>query len=116
MIGVKSGLCAVTLMLPLALGGCAGALLIGGLAGAAGAGYAAAQDRGVGGAASDLQIETNVESAFATAEPALKDGITTTVYQGKVLLAGTVPTSQVKTRAVEVVSRVSGFQALRDNI
>ena len=59
MIGLKSALCLAMLMLPLALGGCAGVLLVGGLAGVAGGGYAAAQERGVGGAVSDLQIETN---------------------------------------------------------
>ena len=55
--------------LPLTLGGCAGALLVGALAGAAGGGYAAAQERRVEGAVSDLQIETNIESAFAAADP-----------------------------------------------
>jgi osmotically-inducible protein OsmY len=84
MVGLKLGLCLAMLMLPLALGGCAGALLVGGLAGVAGGGYAAAQERGIGGAVSDLQIETNVESAFAAIDPGLKDGITTTVYQGRV--------------------------------
>src|SRR5438045_233845 len=116
MIGLKSALCFATLTLPLALGGCAGALLVGGLAGVAGGGYAAAQERGVGGAVSDLQIETNVESVFAATDPGLKDGITTTVYQGRVLLTGTVPTPQMKTRAVEVASRVSGINALYDDI
>jgi osmotically-inducible protein OsmY len=98
------------------LGGCAGALLVGGLAGVAGGGYAAAQERGIGGAVSDLQIETNVESAFAAIDPGLKDGITTTVYQGRVLLTGTVPTPQMKMRAVEVASRVSGIKALYDDV
>ena len=116
MIGLKSALCFATLTLPLALGGCAGALLVGGLAGLAGGGYAAAQERGVGGAVSDLQIETNVESAFAAIDPGLKDGITTTVYQGRVLLTGTVPTPQMKMRAVEVASRVSGIKALYDDV
>jgi len=78
--------------LPLTLGGCAGALLVGALAGATGGGYAAAQERGVDGAVSDLQIETNLESAFAAADPGLNKGITTTVYQGRVLLAGAVAT------------------------
>jgi osmotically-inducible protein OsmY len=112
MVGLKLGLCLITLTLPLALGGCAGALLVGGLAGLAGGGYAAAQERGVGGAVSDLQIETNIESVFAASDPGLKDGITTTVYQGRVLLTGTVPTPQKKTRAVEVASGVSGIKAL----
>ena len=116
MVGLKLGLCLITLTLPLAFGGCAGALLVGGLAGVAVGGYAAAQERGVGGAVSDLPIETNVESAFAAIDPGLKDGITTTVYQGRVLLTGTVPTPQMKTRAVEVASRVSGIKALYDDI
>ena len=102
--------------LSLTLGGCAGALLVAGIAGAAGSGYAAAQERGVDGAASDLQVETNVESAFAALGPGLKDGITTTVYQGRVLLAGTVPTPEMKTRASEIASRVSGVKALYDNV
>src|SRR5207248_3361577 len=116
MVGLKLGLCLITLTLPLALGGCAGALLVGGLAGVAGDGYAAAQERGVGGAVSDLQIETTIESAFVAADPALRDGITTTVYQGRILLTGTVPTPQMKTRAVEVAGRVSGIKALYDDI
>jgi osmotically-inducible protein OsmY len=102
--------------LPLTLGGCAGALLVGALAGAAGGGYAASQERGLGGAASDLQVETNIESAFAAAGPGLNDGITTTVYQGRVLLAGTVPTAEMKTRASEIASRVAGVKALYDNV
>src|SRR5947207_13714232 len=116
MVGLKLGLCVIAVTLPLAFGGCAGALLVGGLAGVAGGGYAAAQERGVAGAVSDLQIETNVESVFAATHPGLKDGITTTVYQGRVLLTGTVPTPQMKTRAVEVASRVSGIKSLYDDI
>src|SRR5438067_586815 len=116
MVGLKLGLCLITLTLPLAFGGCAGALLVGGLAGVAVGGYAAAQERGVAGAVSDLHIETNVESVFAATHPALRDGITTTVYQGRILLTGTVPTPQMKTRAVEVAGRVSGIKALYDDI
>jgi len=102
--------------LPLTLGGCAGALLVGALAGAAGGGYAAAQERGVNGAVSDLEIETNLESAFAAADPRLNEGITTTVYQGRVLLAGTVAMPQMKASAVEIASRVSGITALYDDV
>src|SRR5438477_5860726 len=116
MIGLKSALCFATLTLPLALGGCAGALLVGGLAGLAGGGYAPAQESGVRGARSDLPTQTPIESAFAAIEPRLKDGVTTTVYQGRVLLAGTVATPQMKTRAVEVASGASGIKALYDNI
>ena len=116
MVGLKLGLCLAMLMLPLALGGCAGALLVGALAGAAGGGYAAAQERGVNGAVSDLEIETNLESAFAAADPGLNEGITTTVYQGRVLLAGTVAMPQMKASAVEVTSGASGIKALYDDV
>ena len=102
--------------LPLTLGGCAGAMLVGALAGAAGGGYAAAQERGVDGAVSDLQIETKLESAFAAADPGLNEGITTTVYQGRVLLAGTVATPQMKASAAEIASHVSGIKALYDDV
>ena len=116
MVLLKSGLRLAMLTLPLALGGCAGVLLVGGLAGVAGGGYATAQERGLGGALSNLQIETNVESAFAAIDLGLKDSVTTTVYQGRVLLTGTVPTPQMKLRAVEGASRVSGINALYDDI
>src|SRR5947208_10078933 len=116
MSGLNSMLCIAIAGLPLTLGGCAGALLVGALAGAAGGGYAAVQERGVNGAVSDLQIETNIESAFAAAEPGFNEGITTTVYQGRVLLAGTVATPQMKASAVEIASRVSGIKALYDDV
>jgi len=45
-----------------------------------------------------LQIETDVEVAFAGIDPRLKEGITTTVYDGRVLLAGRVGTPQMKRR------------------
>jgi len=62
------------LVLPIALSGCAGALIVGGLAAAGTGGYAAGQERGIGGAVSDLQIETDVEVAFAGTGPGLKEG------------------------------------------
>lgn len=102
--------------LPLLLDGCAGALLLGGLAGAAGGGYAAAQERGVGGAVSDLQMEAEIETAFAAAGPGLKEGITTTVYTGQVMLTGQVATPEMKARASQVASRVSGVKALYDQV
>src|SRR5882762_11223261 len=59
--GIMSRLtCVVCLVLPIALSGCAGALIVGGLAAAGTGGYAAGQERGIGGAVSDLQIETDV--------------------------------------------------------
>src|SRR5438270_8857145 len=105
---------ALPVALPLALGGCAGALIVGGLAAAGGGGYAAAQERGVEGAVTDFEIERDVDGAFVTAGPGLKEGITTTVYQGRVLLTGRVATPEMKARAMQVASRVPGIRALYD--
>ena len=102
--------------LPLALSGCAGALLVGGLAAAGAGGYAAGHERGIGGAVSDLQIETDVENALASTGPGLHEGVTTTVFQGRVLLTGQVATPRMKASTVEVVSRVPGVGALYDQI
>jgi hypothetical protein len=51
---VMLGIVGIVVM-PLTLGGCAGAMLVGALAGAADGGYAAAQERGVNGAVSDCR-------------------------------------------------------------
>lgn len=104
------------LMLPAGVSGCAGVLVVGGLAAAGSGGYAAGQERGVGGAVSDFQLQTDIERAFVASGPGLQDDITTTVYQGRVLLTGHVPTPDMKARASQVASRLSGVRALYDEI
>jgi osmotically-inducible protein OsmY len=106
------GLC----LLPAMLGGCAGVLVVGGLAAAGSGGYAAGQERGVGGAVTDFQLQTDIERGFVAAAPGLQDGITTTVYQGRVLLTGHVATPDMKARAAQVASRTPGVQALYDEV
>ncbi len=112
---LNSMLCVICIVaLPTMLGGCAGVLVVGGLAAAGGGGYAAAQERGVGGAVGDFEIQTDVERAFVDAGPGLQEGITTTVYQGRVMLTGRVATPDMKARAVQVAGRVPGVKALYD--
>src|ERR1700730_9910136 len=101
--------------LPVMLDGCAGALIVGGLS-RRGGGYAAAQERGVSGAVSDFQIQTDMERAFVNAGPGLQEGVITTVYQGRVLLTGRVATPDMKARATQVAGRVSGVRALYDEV
>ena len=114
---LNSILCVICIMaLPMMLGGCAGALIVGGLAAAGGSGYAAAQERGVGGAVGDLDIQTDIERAFVDNGPGLQEGITTTVYQGRVMLTGRVATPDMKARAVQVAGRVAGVKALYDEV
>jgi osmotically-inducible protein OsmY len=103
------------LAMPLALGGCAVAL-VGGLAAAGGVGYAAGQERGVGGAASDFTIKTNIEKAFTQTDPRLQIGITTNVYNGRVLLTGHVASPGMKATAEQIAGRVPGVRALYDEL
>ena len=107
---------ALACTLPAALGGCAGALVVGGLAAAAGGGYAAGQERGLNGAVDDFTIKTNVERALVAADPRLQPGITTTVYEGRVLLTGRVPTPQMKAEAEQATARVANVRALYNEL
>ena len=92
------------LMLPLSLGGCAGAIVVGGLA-AAGGGYVAGQERGVDGLASDFAIRTDIIKELAETDRKLEARITTTVYNGRVLLTGQVPTPEMKTAVGQIAGR-----------
>ena len=101
--------------LPLALGGC-GALVVGGLAVAAGGGYVAAQERGADGAATDFAVKTDIAKAFTAADPRLQTGITTTLYQGRVLLTGRVEAPELKAQAVQIAGRTHDVRAVYDEI
>ena len=106
---------ALGLGLTSALGGCPLAI-VGGLAAAGGAGYAANQERGVGGTAHDFSIKTNVQSAWIKADPAMQADLNVTVYEGRTLLTGTAPTPEMKAQAQEVASRVPGVRTVYNEI
>jgi osmotically-inducible protein OsmY len=103
------------LTLPIALGGCPVAI-VGGLAAAGGAGYAANQERGVGGAVGDFTIKTNIQNAWLQANPKLEGNPTVTVYEGRVLLTGIAPTPDMKARAQQLASGVKGVRAVYNEI
>jgi osmotically-inducible protein OsmY len=106
---------ALGLGLTSALGGCALAI-VGGLAAAGGAGYAADQERGVGGTAKDFSIKTDVQSAWIKADPAMQADLNVTVYEGRTLLTGIAPTPEMKAQAQEIASRVSGVRTVYNEI
>src|SRR6266404_146202 len=83
-----------TLALPIALGGCPVAI-VGGLAAAGGAGYAANQERGVTGTVDDFTV---------------------TVYEGRTLLTGMAPNPELKAQAKEIASRIPGVRTIYDEI
>jgi len=105
----------LSLGLTFSLGGCP-ALIVGGLVAAGGAGYAANQERGVNGTANDFAIKTDVETAWAKAEPELPANLNVTVYEGRSLLTGTAATPQVKAEAGDIAGRVPGVRAVYDEI
>jgi osmotically-inducible protein OsmY len=106
---------AFTAALPIALGGCPVAI-VGGMAAAGGAGYAANQERGVGGTFDDLTIKTNIQNAWLQTNPLMQRDFNVTVYQGRTLLTGTSPNPEMKAQAKEVASRVPGVSAVYDEI
>ncbi len=102
--------------LPMALGGCAGALVVGGLAAAGGAGYAANQERGLGVAVDDFSLKSDVEKALIMADPQLQSAVTTTVYDGRVLLTGRVATQQVRMAAEQAAGRTHDVRAVYNEL
>ena len=114
-IGSLAGL-AVVLTLPLVMGGCAGALVVGGVAAAAGGGYAAGQERGVAGTVDDLTIKNDIDAALMKQDPMLQAAVSTTVYGGRVLLTGRVPTPEMKAAAAQIASRTHDVRAVYDEV
>jgi osmotically-inducible protein OsmY len=103
------------LALPIALGGCPLAI-VGGLAGAGGAGYAANQERGVGGTVNDFKIKTDIQSAWLHANPLMQGDFNVTVYEGRVLLTGNAPTPELKAEAQQLASGVPGVRTVYNEI
>jgi osmotically-inducible protein OsmY len=102
--------------MPLALQGCAGLLLVGGLGAAGGAGYAAAQERGVDGTVNDFTIKTNIANQLIATDPELQKGVTTSVYSGRVLLTGRLPTEQMKIAAAAIAGRTPNVRGVYNEI
>ena len=106
--------------LPLALALCGGLCgcplaIVGGLAGAGGAGYAANQERGAGGAAGDVWTTSHVKSALYSADPQL-GSIGVSVYEGRTLLTGTATTPQLKAEAGNIAQRTPGVRVVYNEI
>jgi len=100
--------------LPMMLGGCPLAI-VGGLGAAGGAGYAANDERGVHGSSDDFAIKSNIQKAWAQANPLLET-LNINVYEGRVLLTGAAPTPESKAQAAEIAGRVPGVRAVYNEI
>ena len=106
---------AASLALPLVLGGCPLAI-VGGVAAAGGAGYAANQERGAGGTFDDFKTKTDIQSAWLHANPAIQSDCSVTVYEGRALLTGQVPIAETKAEAQRLASGVKGVRTVYNEI
>jgi osmotically-inducible protein OsmY len=102
---------ASTLLLSPCLAGCAVAV-VGGVAAAGGAGYEAAQERGVNGTYDDINLTATINNHLNNQY----GNITTTVYGGNVLLTGSSPSPQAKAQAEQIARATPGVRALYDEI
>ena len=107
---------AAVLGLPLALGGCIGAVVVGGMAAAAGGGYVVGQERGADGLARDFAITTDLRQKLEKTDPKLAAAVTVTVYDGRVLLTGQVPAPEMKMAAGRLAREDSRVRAVYDEI
>lgn len=107
---------AIVLAAPLTLGGCVGALVVGGMAAAGGAGYEAASERGVNGSYDDYSIKSGIQNAWNNAGPNYFNGFTVTVYDRDALLTGDAQDEEMKRRAFELASQVPGIRHVYNEI
>ena len=94
------------------LSGCVGLALTG----AASAGIAASEERGVGGALTDTRIRADINSKWLNASMDMLQKLELTVQEGRVLLTGTVPTPEMRVDAVKLVWQVEGVREVINEV
>jgi len=94
------------------LGGCAGAVV----GGAAAVGTAAYQERGVQGVARDLATATKVRTELLNAGEAYIAGVGVEVYEGRVLLTGTLATEAMRANAASLAWKTEGVKDVINEI
>lgn len=97
------------------LSGCPLAI-VGGVAAAGGAGYAANQERGVQGTVNDFTIKTNIQNAWMKTDPKLPAGLDIKVYEGRVLLTGSAANPERKAEAAQLAQSIPGVRAVYNEI
>jgi len=103
--------CLVLCLAAAGLSGCALAVGAG-----AGVGVVAAEERGLRGRASDLQIEAQIVDAHIKDGLRMLTAIGVEVYEGRVLLTGATENQALADRAVQIAWSVPGVQAVMNEI
>jgi osmotically-inducible protein OsmY len=102
-------ICAIPL---LPLGGCVG-MVVGG---AATAGVAAYQERGIKGVAADTATSTKIQAKLLEADKHLFTDIGIEVYEGRAMLTGRVATEDMRANAVRIAWSVSDVKDVINEI
>ncbi len=79
-------------------------------------GVAAVEDRGISGAARDLRIQTELNDLWLRQSTEIYGDVSSSVYNGRVLLTGTVPTDALRADAVRLAWQVNGVQEVINEI
>lgn len=95
-----------------ALQGC----LLAAAAGGAGAGYQLTQERSINDTVHDAGIHAAVSQAWRSFNPRLSEDLDNTVYEGRVLLTGDVPSQEWRDEAVKETWKVDGVKEVYDEI
>jgi osmotically-inducible protein OsmY len=77
---------------------------------------AGADERGVGGVASDTKLRTKINYLWMQEEAVLMDRLTLSVLEGHVLLTGTVESQALKQRAIALTKSVKGVKKVNEHI
>lgn len=75
-----------------------------------------AQERGVGGVLSDVEIKTKINTSWLEHDASLVAHLDLNVHQGKVLVTGTLDAQQQKVNALRCIWLVSGVKEVIDEI
>lgn len=94
------------------LSGCAGALVGGGAA----VGTAAYQERGVQGVARDMATATRMRTKLLDAGEKFVTGVGVEVYEGRILLTGTLVEESMRSQAVQLAWKTDGVKDVINEI
>jgi len=108
---VRAAIVALALVAPL-MSGCVEAVV----GAAATTGVAASQERGLGGAAGDLQIRSEINYLWLTHNEQMYVAVGLNVHEGRVLLTGKVPTPQARVDAVRLAWQAKGVKEVINEI
>ena len=111
----KNYLVGLTIVSLFLLQGCA-PLIIGAGVGAGTAIVAATEERGMGGALTDTEIRTHVSAAWYRHSVDMHGKLALTVREGRVLMAGTLPTEQLHLDAVRLAWEAKGVKEVIDQV